>query len=160
MAKKGRYVYEWPRPMVTVDMAVFGFFAGRAKVLLISRGRDPFKGSWALPGGFIEIDEELVDAAARELAEETGLFDVDLEQLGAFGRCGRDPRGRVISVVYLGIAKKTRLKAGDDAAAAKWFDIEKLPAELAFDHDHVVNVAIRKLKSKKMYRTNRASAAG
>jgi len=146
--------------MVTVDMAVFGFFAGAPNVLLIQRAKNPFKGSWALPGGFIEIDEELSVAAARELAEETGLVDVELEQLGAFGKCGRDPRGRVVSVVYLGIANKTRLKAGDDAAAAKWFDIEKLPANLAFDHNHVVSVAVQRLKRKKIYRESRTHSRG
>ena len=88
MAKKGRYVYDWPRPMVTVDAAVFAFFGHRARLLLVRRGKEPFKGKWALPGGFIEIDEELEDAVARELAEETGLTGIRLEQMHTFGRCG------------------------------------------------------------------------
>jgi 8-oxo-dGTP diphosphatase len=148
MAKKGKYVYDWPRPMVTVDAAVFAFFRGRAKMLLINRGNEPFKGQWALPGGFIEIDEELEDAAARELKEETGLSNVPLEQMHTFGNVGRDPRGRQITIVFMGIATKeqTKAKAGDDAAKARWFDIEKLPKDMAFDHNEVAKFAIAKLK--------------
>ena len=148
MAKKGKYVYDWPRPMVTVDAAVFGFFRGKAKLLLIRRKNEPFKGRWALPGGFVGIDEELEAAAERELAEETGLVNVALEQMHTFGGCGRDPRGRQITIVFMGVASKPRrkLKAGDDAAEVQWFDIEKLPGNMAFDHDEVVKFAIEKLK--------------
>lgn len=148
MAKKGKYVYDWPRPMVSVDAAVFGFFRGKAKLLLIRRKNEPFKGRWALPGGFVGIDEELEAAAERELAEETGLVNVALEQMHTFGRCGRDPRGRQITIVFMGVASKPRrkLKAGDDAAEARWFDIEKLPKDLAFDHNEVAKFAIEKLK--------------
>ena len=88
-AKKGKYIYDWPRPMVSVDAAVFGFFGNKVKLLLINRGKEPFKGKWAVPGGFVGMDEELEDAAARELAEETGLVDVPLEQMHTFGKCGR-----------------------------------------------------------------------
>ncbi len=90
MAKKGKYTYDWPRPMVTVDAVVFAFFEGKAKLLLVNRKKEPYKGKWALPGGFVGIDEELEDAVARELAEETGLAGVKLEQMHTFGRCGRD----------------------------------------------------------------------
>ena len=154
MAKKGKYVYDWPRPMVTVDAIVFGFFRGRAKLLLINRAKEPFKGQWALPGGFIEIDEELEDAVARELAEETGLTRVPLQQMHTFGRCGRDPRGRQITVAFMGIVTKgqNKIRAGDDAAKAHWFDVEKLPPDMAFDHREVAQFAIRKLKRKKVYR--------
>jgi 8-oxo-dGTP diphosphatase len=154
--KKGKYIYDWPRPMVAADAAVFGFFAGKAKLLLVNRKNEPFKGKWALPGGFINIDEELETAAARELAEETGLVGVRLEQIHTFGDVGRDPRGRVITVVFMGVAStgQRRIKAGDDAAGAKWFDIEKLPKNLAFDHDEVTRLAIRKLKRRKIYRMN------
>jgi len=153
MAQKGRYVYDWPRPMVTVDIAVFAFFKGKAKVLLINRGKEPFKGKWALPGGFVELDEELEDAAARELAEETGLQNIFLHQMRTFGKCGRDPRGRQITIVFMGIAKgRTKLKAGDDAAQAQWFDIEELPEKMAFDHKHVISFAVSKLKRKKIYK--------
>ena len=149
MAKKGRYIYDWPRPMVSVDAAVFGFFGNKVKLLLINRGKEPFKGKWALPGGFVDIDEELDDAAARELAEETALMNVPLEQIHTFGKCGRDPRARVIGVTFMGILTEgqNKLKAGDDAAEARWFDIEKLPKDLAFDHNEVVKFAIEKLKT-------------
>jgi len=156
MVKKGKYIYDWPRPMVTVDAVVFGFFSNKAKLLLIKRGKEPFRGKWALPGGFVGIDEELEDAIARELAEETGLVGVSLEQMHTFGGVGRDPRGRQITIVFMGIAKKrrTRIKAGDDAAEARWFDIERLPKDLAFDHTEVAKFAISKLKKKKIYRLN------
>ena len=156
MAKKGKYIYDWPRPMAAADAAVFGFFAGKAKLLLVNRKYEPFKGKWALPGGFVNIDEELNDAVARELAEETGLVGVPLEQIHTFGNVGRDPRGRVITVVFMGIETKGRnkLKAGDDAAKVRWFDIEKLPKDLAFDHNEVVRFAIEKLKKRKIYQLN------
>jgi 8-oxo-dGTP diphosphatase len=156
MAKKGKYVYDWPRPMVAADAAVFGFFAGKAKVLLVNRKNEPFKGKWCLPGGFVNLDEELDDAAARELAEETGLAGVRLEQMHTFGNVGRDPRGRVITVTFMGIAAEgqNKPKAGDDAAKVRWFDIEKLPKDLAFDHNEVVKLAIGKLKKRKIYQLN------
>jgi 8-oxo-dGTP diphosphatase len=148
MAKKGKYIYDWPRPMVSVDALVFGFFRNEAKVLLIKRGREPFKGKWALPGGFVEIEEELEDAVERELSEETGIAGVPLEQMHTFGGVGRDPRGRQITIVFVGIATKglTRIKAGDDAVKVRWFDIEKLPKDLAFDHNEVIEFGIKKLK--------------
>jgi len=154
MAKKGRYVYEWPRPMVTVDVVVFAISKGRAKVLLIKRGKEPFKGKWALPGGFVELDEELEDAAARELAEETSLRGVELEQLRTFGRCGRDPRGRQITVVFMGIVvgRVPRIRGGDDAAGARWFDVDRLCGDMAFDHDEIVRFAVARLKRRKAYR--------
>jgi len=157
MAKKGKYVYEWPRPMVAADAAVFGFFAGKAKLLLVNRKYEPFKGKWCLPGGFVNLDEELGDAAARELAEETGLSNIKLKQLGTFGKVGRDPRGRVITVTFTGIAagRQKKQKAGDDAAKARWFDIEKLPKDLAFDHNEVVKLAIEKFKKRKIHQTTK-----
>jgi 8-oxo-dGTP diphosphatase len=106
MNEKGKYVYEWPRPMVTTDAVIFAVTAGATKLLLIKRGNDPYKGKWAIPGGFINIDEELEDAVARELQEETGLTGIPLEQMHTFGTCGRDPRGRQITVVYMGIIKE------------------------------------------------------
>ncbi|MHC4194053.1 MAG: NUDIX domain-containing protein [Planctomycetota bacterium] len=153
MRKKGKYVYDWPRPMVTVDAVVFGFFKNKVKLLLIKRKKEPFKGRWALPGGFVGIDEELEEAVARELVEEAGLADVELEQMHTFGTVGRDPRGRQITVVFMGIAQKgrTRIRAGDDAAEARWFDIEKLPEDLGFDHDEVAEFALKKLKRKEIY---------
>lgn len=149
MAEKGSYVYDWPRPMVTADAAVFAFFDGRPHLLLIWRKIDPYKGRWALPGGFVELDEDLPDAAARELAEETGVRNVPLEQLGAFGRPGRDPRGRTITVAYFGIVEKDwdRIRAADDAERAQWFDISSLPP-MAFDHDEIARCAIERLNRR------------
>ena len=151
MAKKGEYIYDWPRPMVTVDAAVFAFFDGKAKLLLIKRANEPFKGKWALPGGFVDIDEELETAATRELAEETGLQDIPLEQMHTFGRCGRDPRGRQITIAFMGIATKglDKIKAGDDAAKVRWFDIEKLPDDMAFDHNEIAEFGIKQLRCGK-----------
>jgi len=149
MAVKGKYVYEWPRPMVTVDAVVFLLSEGKAKVLLIKRKKEPFKGKWAFPGGFVEMDEELAEAVARELAEETGLCGVKLEQMRTFGKCGRDPRGRQISIAFMGIAEadEANIKAGDDAAEVRWFDVDQLP-EMAFDHNDMANMAIKKLFSR------------
>lgn len=137
--------------MVSVDAAVFGLFKDKVKLLLINRGKEPFKGKWALPGGFVGMDEELEDAVARELKEETGLANVLLEQLHTFGKVGRDPRGRQITVVFMGIVTNEQniIKAGDDAAEAQWFDIENLPKDLAFDHNDVAKFAIDKLKERK-----------
>ena len=149
MNKKGKYVYEWPRPMVTVDAAVFAVTKDRTKLLLVNRGHDPFKGKWAIPGGFINMEEELEDTVARELAEETGLKGIKLEQMRTYGTVGRDPRGRQITVVHMGIINEIKpLKAGDDAQKAQWFDIDNLPADMAFDHNEVASFAIARLKEK------------
>jgi 8-oxo-dGTP diphosphatase len=148
MNKKGKYVYDWPRPMVTVDAVIFAVTQGEIKLLLIKRKNEPFKGMWAIPGGFIGIDEDLDDAVARELFEETGLSGIKLEQMHTFGKPGRDPRGRQITVVYMGIITDglDRIKAGDDARLAQWFDINALPPDMAFDHDHVAAFAIDALR--------------
>ena len=144
MAEKKKYVYNWPRPMVTVDAVVFDVSDGKPKVLLIKRANEPFKDKWAFPGGFVDMDEELKDAAARELAEETGLTGVKLTQLQTFGKCGRDPRGRNITVAFIGVTRNNKIKSGDDATEAQWFDIDKLP-EMGFDHNDVATVAIARL---------------
>ena len=150
MNKKGKYVYDWPMPMVTVDAVVFAASEGIVKLLLIKRKNDPFKGKWAIPGGFIGIDEDLDHAVVRELFEETGLTHIKLEQMHTFGKPGRDPRGRQITVVYMGIIADglNRINAGDDAADARWFDINTLPPNMAFDHDDVTKFAIDRLKAK------------
>ena len=147
--EKGRYVYEWPRPMVTVDALIFARLAGTTRVLLIKRGHDPFKGLWAVPGGFVDMDEELDIAAARELEEETGLKNIPLEQFHTFGKCGRDPRGRNVTIVFWAVIKgpEPAVKGGDDAAEAKWFELDNLP-ELAFDHKDVLAMAIAKLRKQ------------
>jgi 8-oxo-dGTP diphosphatase len=140
------YTYEYPRPAVTVDCLVFSKENGRVCLMLIQRDRPPFEESWALPGGFVEIDEDLPDAAYRELKEETGITDIELGQFRAFGKPGRDPRGRTISIVYYGFVdpEKTMATAGSDARNVDWFDINNLP-ELAFDHDKIIEMARDKL---------------
>ena len=147
MAKQGKYTYDWPRPMVTVDAIVFAVDGEDIKVLLIKRGGEPFKGKWAIPGGFVEMDEELKDAAARELAEETSLTGIELEQMHTFGTIGRDPRGRQITIVFSGITgpENMDVQGGDDAEEARWFDINALPQEIAFDHRDVIAMAIERL---------------
>ena len=136
--------------MVSADAAVFRISGERTFLLLIKRKNEPYMGKWAIPGGFVDLDEELEDAAARELAEETGLTGVPLEQMRAFGTVGRDPRGRMITITFMGFTSEENpeVKGGDDAAEAKWFDIENLPDNLAFDHDKVIKFAVKKLEEK------------
>ena len=143
------FTYEFPRPAVAVDVILLRQ-GDEPEVLLIQRRNDPFRGRWALPGGFVKIDEDLPDAARRELREETGGEiepGAPLVQLGAFGRPGRDPRGRVISVVYLARVSYPGSDpvAGDDAARAKWFEVSNLPG-LAFDHAEILSQAGRRLE--------------
>src|SRR3954469_21619213 len=135
---KGKYTYDYPRPAVTVD-AVLVTRERPPRVLLIRRKHDPFAGKWALPGGFIDMDETLEESARRELREETGVTAADLTQIGTFGDPGRDPRGRTISVAYLARvkAKDVRPVAADDAAEVGWFALDALP-ELAFDHAQIL----------------------
>lgn len=149
MADKGRYVYEWPRPMVTADAAVFSRCDDATRILLVQRKHDPYQDCWALPGGFVETDEDLPVAAARELREETGLSGIRLEQLRTFGAPGRDPRGRVITVAYVGVLEGPcpAVHGSDDAAEARWFDITDLPP-LAFDHGEIVRCALRALAAR------------
>jgi 8-oxo-dGTP diphosphatase len=146
------YTYEYPRAALTADCVVFGFDEGELKVLLIQRGLEPFKGRWALPGGFVRVEETLDEAARRELVEETGLKDVFLEQLYTFGAVDRDPRERVVSVAYYALVKLSdhRAKAATDAADAEWFPISKVP-KLAFDHADILETALSRLKSKVRY---------
>lgn len=145
-AKELRYCYEYPRPAVTVDLVVISR-ERRPRVLLIRRGHEPFAGMWAIPGGFVDMDESLEAAAKRELKEEAGVTVKELEQLAAFGDPKRDPRGRTISVVYLARVdpKKLKPKAGDDAAEVAWHPLEKLPP-LAFDHAEILALARQRLR--------------
>lgn len=139
---KGTYIYEYPRPAVTADIAIFS--PDMSEVLLIRRGNEPYKDCWALPGGFMEIDETLEQCAIRELKEETNITADCLWEVGAFSKIDRDPRGRTITVAYYGFADKTtNIKALDDAAAIAWHKISKLPP-LAFDHQEVLTKALAK----------------
>ena len=137
------YTYDYPRPAVTVDCVVLRYEEPELKVLLIRRKQDPYRGYWALPGGFINMDEELEQAARRELHEETGVKRVRfLEQFGAFAKIGRDPRGRTLSVVYLALLKphEDQIQAADDAQEAKWVTWRKR-LSLAFDHKDILRSA-------------------
>lgn len=141
------YTYKYPHAALTTDSVVFGFDGRVLHVLLIERGNAPFKGDWALPGGFINMDESVEECARRELFEETGVKDVFLEQFKVFSAIRRDPRERVVSVAFLALVRKSdyRLVAGDDASRASWFGIDELPP-LAFDHYEIICQAKTKLQ--------------
>lgn len=148
------YEYDYPHPAVTVDVVVFTLRDGQLKLLLIKRAGEPYRGKWALPGGFVQLDEALDAAAARELEEETGVSKVYLEQLYTFGRVDRDPRERVITVAYYALipSDKLELRAATDAEAVGWFGLEELP-KLAFDHKDIVAQAHERLVAKLDYST-------
>ena len=149
-----KYCYQYPHPAVTTDIVIFTLRDQQLKVLLIKRKGTPYKGKWALPGGFVGIDEDLEQSAKRELAEETGVKGVYLEQLYTFGAPKRDPRERVITVAYFALipSQKQELRADTDAAAVDWFAINQLP-NLAFDHEHIVDMAHQRLVAKLDYST-------
>lgn len=141
------------RPLVTVDCVVFGLDqSAELRVLLVQRAYEPFKESWALPGGFVKEAETLEEAARRELKEETGISDIFIEQLYTFGATQRDPRGRVISVAYFALInlQDHALSASTDATDAQWFQLSQLP-NLAFDHDKILAVARKRLDAKVRY---------
>jgi 8-oxo-dGTP diphosphatase len=137
---------------VTVDCVVFGLDEQDLKILLIQRGYEPFKGSWAIPGGFVNADESLEAAALRELKEETGVQDVFLEQLYTFGDVHRDPRRRIVTVAYYALVnlRDHTIKAATDASNAAWFGVDDIP-KLAFDHARIVETALRRLRGKVRY---------
>ncbi|MDA3815918.1 MAG: NUDIX hydrolase [Prolixibacteraceae bacterium] len=132
------YSYKYPRPSVTTDSIVIAKESDQSFILLIERGNAPYKNMWALPGGFIDMDEDLLDACKRELQEETGITNIKLYELATFGKPGRDPRGRTISIVFWGqVDNNIAIKAGDDAARVQWFEMKNLP-QLAFDHQEII----------------------
>lgn len=147
-----KFTYDYPRPALTVDCVVFGFDEGDLKVLLIKRDLDPYKGRWALPGGFVHEHESLDDAARRELREETGLEKLYLEQLYTFGDRGRDPRGHVVTVAYYALVKLAdhKVRAATDASSAAWFSVSEA-SRLAFDHGKILETALARLKGKVRY---------
>ncbi len=140
-----RYCYEYPHPAVTTDCVIFSFNGTQLQVLLIERGIEPFKGRWALPGGFVRIEESAEECARRELREETGVTNCFMEQLQAFSAVDRDPRERVITIAYYALVKQQEVQGGDDAARARWVAIDDVPP-LAFDHDHILRVALARLR--------------
>jgi 8-oxo-dGTP diphosphatase len=146
--EKKMYCYKYPRPLLTVDAVVFKKNRQHYEVLLIERKFPPYKGKWALPGGFVDMDENLDNAIKRELEEETNIKNINLKQLYTFGDLNRDPRGRTVSVVYWGVAEKNIITlAGDDAAKTKWFHLNSLP-DLAFDHNKIIEKALICLSEK------------
>lgn len=152
LTKPMSHTYQYPRAALTVDCVVFGLDEGELKVLLIERALEPFKGKWALPGGFVRVDETLDEAARRELSEEAGLDNVFLEQLYSFSKLDRDPRERVVSVAYYALVKLAAhdTKAATDAADSRWFPISKVP-KLAFDHAEILAAALSRLRGKLRY---------
>lgn len=139
----------YPRPALCVDCVVFGLDDDGLRVLLVERGLEPFKGTWALPGGFVHVGESLEQAARRELEEETGLSDIFLEQLYSFGSPNRDPREHVVSVAWYALVniRDHRIVAATDAVSAQWHDVDALP-ELAFDHAQIVHAAVQHLRRR------------
>ena len=148
------YTYEYPHPAVTTDIVIFTIRQDELKVLLIKRAMPPFQGEWALPGGFVHLDESLEAGARRELAEETGVKGVYLEQLYTFGTPDRDPRERVITVAYYALipSDKIELRAATDAEGVSWFGLQELP-QLAFDHAKILTAAHDRLAAKLDYST-------
>jgi 8-oxo-dGTP diphosphatase len=156
------YTYKYPRPAITTDAIVFGYNRNNEKkvddtklyILLIERGNKPYKGCWALPGGFVNMNETVEEGVKRELSEETGIEDIEMEQLHVFSKIDRDPRERVISVAFTAIICKSdyHVIGGDDAAKAKWFKITQLPP-LAFDHEDIISMAIQKIHESNVYKS-------
>ena len=147
MEKHEEFSYKYPHPAVTVDCVIFGFDGKSLRILLIERGLEPFKGSWALPGGFVRIDETVEEAAIRELFEETNVKGVYMSQLSVFSQVDRDPRERVITVAFYALVKPSDhdVIRGDDATNAQWFGLDDYPS-LVFDHEQIVKAAFSQLQ--------------
>ncbi len=148
------YTYRYPHPAVTTDIVIFTIRQDELKVLLIKRALAPHRNEWALPGGFIKLEESLDEGARRELEEETGVSGVYLEQLYTFGQPDRDPRERVITVAYYALvpSDKFEVRAGSDAEGVSWFGMKEIP-NLAFDHQEILDMAHKRLTAKLEYST-------
>lgn len=142
-----QYHYKYPHPSVTTDCVIFGFDGIQLKVLLVQRGVEPFKGRWAFPGGFLNIQESAEEGALRELKEETGLEGVLVRQFHTFTAPDRDPRERVISIAFYALVRLQEVRGGDDAADARWFRLDEVP-QLAFDHDQILRKAEQALRQQ------------
>lgn len=141
------FYYKYPHPAVTTDNVIFGFDGSKLKVLLIERGIEPYRGKWAFPGGFLNMDESAEEGALRELREETGLMPSYIEQFHCYSDPGRDPRERVITIAYYALVRIDEVRGGDDAAMARWFAIDDVP-QLAFDHDRILREALARLRER------------
>lgn len=152
MKKDRKYEYEYERPALATDCVIFGFDGGELKLLLIEREKEPFKNKWALPGGFVFMEETTEECAKRILLEKTGIRHMFIEQLYTFSDLDRDPRERIVSVAYFALVNKHQyeLVAGRDTVKAEWFELSKLP-KLAFDHSKILKTAIQRLKGKVSY---------
>lgn len=145
--KEGTYCYKYPRPSVTTDCVIFGYDGHDLKILLVERGIEPFKGMWAFPGGYLQMDETALECAKRELKEETGLDQAYMEEFKTFSEVDRDPRGRVITIAHIALVRITQVQGGDDAAKARWFRLSEVP-HLAFDHDMILREAMKALRER------------
>ncbi len=142
-----KYHYKYPHPSVTTDCVIFGFDGMKLRVLLVERGNEPFKGRWAFPGGFLQMDESAETGALRELQEETGLKGAYIRQFHTFSDPNRDPRERVLTIAYYALVRMQEVKGGDDAAKAAWFALGEVPS-LAFDHDLILRMALKELRKQ------------
>lgn len=142
-----KYCYKYPHPSVTTDCVIFSFDGTRLRVLLVQRGIEPYKGRWAMPGGFMQMDESAEEGALRELQEETGLQGAYIKQFHTFTDPSRDPRERVITIAYYALVKMQEVKGADDAADARWFALDEVPS-LAFDHDLILRTALNELRKQ------------
>lgn len=142
-----KYSYKYPHPSVTTDCVIFGFDGVKLKVLLVERGMAPYKGRWAFPGGFLNMDESAEEGALRELKEETGLEGAYIRQFHTFSAPQRDPRERVITIAYYALVRMQEVKGGDDASDARWFALDEVPP-LAFDHDQILRKAENTLRQQ------------
>ena len=147
MAEELNYHYKYPHPSVTTDCVIFGFDGARMKVLLVQRGIEPYKGRWAFPGGFLQMDESAEEGALRELREETGLSGAFIRQFHTFSAPDRDPRERVITIAFYALVRIEEVTGGDDAADARWFALDEVP-QLAFDHDQILRTAEQALRQQ------------
>ena len=141
------YTYKHPHPSVTVDCVIFGFDGASLQVLLIERGAEPFKGCWAFPGGFLNMDESAAEGAMRELEEETGLTGAYMEQFHTYSAPDRDPRERVITIAHYALVRTSEVRPGDDASRARWFSLNEVPP-LAFDHARILKDALTRLRER------------
>ncbi len=149
MNKQQLYQYKYPHPAVTTDCVLFCYKNKQLQVLLIKRGNNPYKGWWAFPGGFMDIDESIEECAKRELKEETHLENIYMQQFHCFGSVNRDPRERVVTIAFMAFIRSDdyTVIADDDANDARWFSIDELPP-LAFDHKEMLTIALQKLRER------------